>query len=522
MSGQFKITYATAGIEAEELHKAYDQALEEVKKRLGERHPMYIGGEARYAAEEFEDRSPIDTRIVLGRFQKGTRKDAVDAIRAAKAAFPAWSRRPWQERVAVMRRVADLISEHRYELSAILSLEVGKSRLEALGDVEEAADLIRYYCHTMEQHSGFVRELGKLGPNEKNFSVLRPYGVWVVISPFNFPCALAAGPGGAALVAGNTVVFKPASDTPWVGQRLVELCMEAGVPAGAVNYVTGSGSDVGAELVENLEVDGITFTGSYEVGFNVYRTFSRVYPRPAICEMGGKNPVIVSRKAKLEDAVEGVVRSAFGLSGQKCSATSRVYIEAPVKERFTEMLVDRTDRIKVGDPTQRDVFMGPVINESAYRRFQKAMEEARRDGKILFGGEVLGGDPFSYGYFVEPTVIDGLPKDHRLMKEELFLPVVALAEVGSLEEAMALANDSIYGLTAGFYSEDEDEIRWFLDKIEAGVVYVNRRAGATTGAWPGVQTFGGWKGSGSTGRGSGGPYYLQQYLREQSWTIIEG
>jgi 1-pyrroline-5-carboxylate dehydrogenase len=166
--------------------------------------------------------------------------------------------------------------------------------------------------------------------------------------------------------------------------------------------------------------------------------------------------------------------------------------------------------------------MGPVINEAAYRRFQKAMEEARRDGKILFGGEVLGGDPFSYGYFVEPTVIDGLPKDHRLMKEELFLPVVALAEVGSLEEAMALANDSIYGLTAGFYSEDEDEIRWFLDKIEAGVVYVNRRAGATTGAWPGVQTFGGWKGSGSTGRGSGGPYYLQQYLREQSWTIIEG
>ena len=268
-------------------------------------------------------------------------------------------------------------------------------------------------------------------------------------------------------------------------------------------------------------MDGITFTGSYEVGFNLYKSFSLRYPRPCIAEMGGKNATIVSRHADLEEAAEGVMRSAFGLQGQKCSATSRVYIERPVKEQFTELLLEKTRKIVIGDPTQRDVFLGPVINKKAYTDYQRYVEIARRDGQILHGGTVLTEGDLAKGYFCAPTIVDNLPKDHRFFYDELFLPIVCLAMVDSLEEAMERANDSLYGLTAGFYSEDPNEIQWFFDNIQAGVVYVNRRAGATTGAWPGVQPFGGWKGSGSTGKNGGGPYYLQQYMHEQSQTIIE-
>lgn len=517
----FKITYATMSAQSDELHRAFDVALGRVREELGETHPMLINGEPRWAEETFPKVSPINTGWLLGTFQKGTRQDAQDAIAAARAAFTTWGRTPWQERVALLRKAADLISERRYELAALMSLEVGKNRLESLGDVEETADLIRYYCQQMEENNGFSRPMGALSPNEKTRDVLKPYGVWVVISPFNFPFALAGGPAGAALVAGNTVVFKPASDTPYTGLKLAQVFLDAGLPKGVFNFVTGPGGTVGDELVNSPDVDGITFTGSYEVGFNLYKSFSLKYPRPCIAEMGGKNATIVSRHADLEEAAEGVMRSAFGLQGQKCSATSRVYIERPVKEQFTQLLLEKTRKIVIGDPTQRDVFLGPVINKKAYTDYQRYVEIARRDGEILHGGTVLTEGELAKGYFCAPTIVDNLPKDHRFFYDELFLPIVCLATVDSLEEAMARANDSLYGLTAGFYSEDPNEIQWFFDNIQAGVVYVNRRAGATTGAWPGVQPFGGWKGSGSTGKNGGGPYYLQQYMHEQSQTVIE-
>ncbi len=517
----FKITYATMSAQSDELHQAFDVALGRVREELGEHHPIYINHEPRWSAETFPDISPINTNWVLGHFQKGSRQDAKDAIAAAKAAFHGWSHTPWQERVSLLRRAADLISERRYDIAALMSLEVGKNRLESLGDVEETADLIRYYCQMMEDNHGFDRPMGQLSPNEKTRSVLRPYGVWVVISPFNFPFALAGGPAGGALVAGNTVVFKPASDTPYTGLKLYEIFRDAGLPAGVFNFITGPGGTVGDELVSNPDVSGVTFTGSYQVGFDIFRHFSVKHPRPCIAEMGGKNPVIVSRHADLEEAAEGVMRSAFGLQGQKCSAASRVYIERPVKEKFTGLLLEKTRKIVIGDPSQRDVYLGPVINRNAYNNFQEYTEIARRDGEVLHGGTTLTEGDLAQGYFVAPTIVDRLPKDHAFFYDELFLPIVSLATVDSLDEAMQRANDSLYGLTAGFYSEDKDEINWFLDNIEAGVVYVNRRAGATTGAWPGVQPFGGWKGSGSTGKSGGGLYYVQQYMHEQSQTIVE-
>jgi 1-pyrroline-5-carboxylate dehydrogenase len=401
-----------------------------------------------------------------------------------------------------------------------MSLEVGKNRLEAPGDVEESADLIRYYCQQMEDNDGFDRPMGQLSEREHTRSVLRPYGVWAVVSPFNFPMALAAGPAGGALVAGNTVVFKPSPQGSFTGVQLYHCLRDAGLPAGVFHYLPG-GDEVGRRVVGHPDVDGVVFTGSYEVGMQIYKQFARDFPKPTVCEMGGKNPAIVSAKADLDLAAEGVLRSAFGYSGQKCSACSRVYVERPAYQDFVAKLAERTGQVAVGDPLGRAVYMGPVIDEEAVARFERAVEHARRQGRVVAGGQVLRGrGELPDGNYVAPTVVADVPVDDELFEKELFVPLVAVAPVDSLEQALALSNQTEYGLTAGFYSTDPDEVRQFLDRIEAGVVYVNRRAGATTGAWPGVQPFGGWKGSGSSGKAGGGRYYVQQFLREQSQTVV--
>jgi 1-pyrroline-5-carboxylate dehydrogenase len=517
--GQTKITYATmSGDRLEDLHRELDRAIDRVAGDFGRSHPLVIGGREVRSPSEFEVRSPIDTRILLGRFQSGTRDQVRDAIEAARSAFSGWSARPWADRVPLVKRVADGIRTHRWDLSALMGFEAGKSRLECVGDVEESADLIEYYCDQISAHHGFESKFGVLGPGEDNSSVLRPYGVWAVISPFNFPLALAAGPAGAALAAGNTVVFKPASATPFVGYRLAEIAREAGLPPGVFNFVTGSGGTAGQELVDNPGVDGIVFTGSKEVGLGLIRdNASRPVPRPLIIEMGGKNPAIVMPSADLDKATDGVWRSAFGAQGQKCSACSRVYVHKEVRDEFVRQLVAKTERIRIGNPTNRDVYLGPVINEQAVRTFEGAVAQAKADGgAVLTGGRRLTDGDFAHGYFVEPTVIDALPPNHRLFSEELFVPITVIADVGTLDEALELANRTEYGLTAGIFSEDDGEIARFFDRIEAGVTYANRRAGATTGAWPGINPFGGWKASGSTGRGSGGPHYVQQFMHEQS------
>jgi 1-pyrroline-5-carboxylate dehydrogenase len=420
-----------------------------------------------------------------------------------------------------MRNAADLISERQFEYGALMAFEVGKNRLEALGDVEETADLLRYYSDEMERNAGFVKPMGSLSPTEHTRSVLKPHGVWAVISPFNFPMALAGGPAAGALIAGNTVVLKPSSDAPLLGYKFGEVLREAGVPAGVFNFVTGPGETVGAELEENADLDGMVFTGSYEVGMKLQRGFTRDYPRPIITEVGGKNPAIITANADLDEAAEGVMRSAFGFDGQKCSANSRVYVERSVARPFVEKLVERAKSITVGDPTRRENWMGPVINERSLGKFTTAVEEAQRDGgTIEVGGEVLTEPGTERGYFPTPTVVTGLPLSHRLFRDELFVPFLVVGEVDSLDQALTEANDTPYGLTAGIFSRDDGEVRRFLDTIQAGVVYVNRRAGATTGAWPGIQSFGGWKGSGSSGKGGLGPYYVQQFLREQSQTVM--
>ena len=348
----FKLTYATMFNPPEELHQRFDAALEHATATLGREYGMLIDGKDHFSAEKFEDRSPADSGKVLGLFQKGSAEDAALALASARRAFPNWSRTPWQERVRLLRKAARLMDERIFEFGAVMALEVGKNRMEALGDVAETADLIRYACDRMEANNGFIAEMGQDpldGFTSQNYSVLRPYGVWLVISPFNFPAALTGGPAAAALVTGNTVVMKPATDTPWTARLLAECLRDAGLPDGVFNYVTGPGSTLGQALIDNPDVDGITFTGSFDVGMKIYRDFpGGKLVRPTILELGGKNPAIVSRNADLDIAAQGIVRSAFGLQGQKCSACSRILVERDVYQNLLEKILELTSQLEGG------------------------------------------------------------------------------------------------------------------------------------------------------------------------------
>jgi acyl-CoA reductase-like NAD-dependent aldehyde dehydrogenase len=520
----FKLTYATMFNPPEELHGRFEAAMTRVLANLGAYHPLYIAGEERRTKGELCQRNPARQAQQLGQFAAATAADVDTAMQAAHAAFPAWRQTPLSQRARLLRRVGQLIEERVYDIAAALTLEVGKNRMEALGEAQEAADFFATYCDDFEHAQGFDRML----PNDpltshvsRNRSILKPYGAWVVITPFNFPIALAAGPVAAALVTGNTVVLKGATATPWAGRLLADCIRDAGVPAGVFNYLSGSSSAIGAALVEHARTAGVTFTGSYGVGRQIAASLqSGRYPRPCIAEMGGKNACIVTPAADLERAAAGIVRSAFGMGGQKCSALSRLYVHRDVADALIDKLVSHTAALHVGDPAQRLNWLGPVATRSGYDDFARYCAALRGPGsQVICGGEQLRDGPLADGFYVRPTLAESAP-EHPLWQQEMFLPILMLQRVASNDEAMRLANDSPLGLTAGFYG-GADEIGWFQENIEAGVTYANRPQGATTGAWPGYQPFGGWKGSGNTGKAIASFYYLPQYLREQSQTVVE-
>lgn len=516
---QQKITYTTIG-SSEEFHIEYDKAVEDVKKDFGKLYPNLIGSTVSPSETRVEVRSPIDRRILMGVTQKGTREETAKAVELAHGAFRKWRDIGWKERVRILRNAADVMAARKYYLAAEMSYEAGKNRLESMGEVEESVDLIRYYCSVIEQHEGYAKPMQQVSPSEKTMSVLLPYGVWGVIAPFNFPLALSTGMVAGALVTGNTVVFKPSHDTPIIGYFLIKTLREGGVPDDVIHFISGSGSEVGATITEHPLTQGMVFTGSYGVGMQIYKNFSKQYPKPVVVEMGGKNPAIVGKSADMEAAVEGIMRSAFGFGGQKCSACSRVYAVEEVAEDFTGKLVEKSKSLKLGNPLIRDVFLGPVINENAVQNYEKYVQRMKDSGcKVLLGGVVRKDGEFGHGYYVEPTIAYTDNKNNELFYEEMFLPIVMITKVKDVQEAIELSNKAVYGLTAGIFSKDEKEIETFLNNIESGVTYVNRRGGATTGAWPGVNPFGGWKASGSTGPAALGPYYLMKFLREQSRTI---
>jgi 1-pyrroline-5-carboxylate dehydrogenase len=512
MSARLTYTSGTLGPASD---KEFEARLVDARATDSPPLPHLIGGDDVAAGDAFERRDPSNDGAVASRAYAATPEIVARAVEAARSAAPSWRNTPYAERCEVMRGVAAGIRRRHYELAAVVSLETGKSRAESILEVQEAVDLITTYADLMERNDGYVQPLDSFVEGERNADVLRPYGVFAVISPFNFPAALAINMAGAALIAGNTVVLKPSEETPWSGAILGQIGRAAGLPAGVLNVVQG-GPATGQSLVD-ARVDGVAFTGSAEVGRSIARKLQEgPFARPALTEMGGKNPAIVTAHADLDKAAEGVARAAFGLSGQKCSACSRAIVVDSVHDDFLERLAAFTAQLPVGDPADPDMFLGPVVNEASVARFQEATAAARRDGGVVVGG----GRPTRPGHFVEPTVVQGLSRGHTLERQELFLPFVTVSAVSSLDEAIAEANAPPYGLTAGIFSEDPAEQERFLDGIEAGVVYVNRRAGATTGAWPGTQSFCGWKSSGSTGKGGLGPWYLPQFMREQSRTIV--
>jgi 1-pyrroline-5-carboxylate dehydrogenase len=516
-----RVTYSNLGIvDFAPLHEALDEAIPAFRAdRLALEWPNMIGGKADSEGEPYSPAGPIDRRVVLGTFIAASPAAVDRAVSAARRAAPQWAAMDWRERVGILRRAVELLLARKLDLGVACLIEVGKSRMEAMGEAEEAADLIAYYCDEMERNEGYRTGLVRAFEQESTEDVLRPVGVFAVISPFNFPLALSCNMMGAALVAGNTVVYKPSPEAGLSGALLTQALHDAGVPDGVVNMVCGEAA--GPALANHPGIDGIAFTGSHEVGMGIYRKVAAGrFARPLIVEMGGKNPAYVSRSADLDVAAEGVARSAFGLQGQKCSACSVVYVDRTVHDDFLELLVEKTATFRIGNPEERDVFMGPVINAAARARYEAACRDAREAGRVIAGGEVLEGGAFDHGAYVAPAIVGGLHAGHRLNRDELFLPFLSVQPFDELEEAVRRGNDVLYGLTAGFYGRDEADLGHFLDHAQAGVLYANRRSGATTGAWPGMQPFCGWKGSGVTGKGGLGPYYVPQFMREQSRTIM--
>ncbi len=514
-----KVTYATMSADDPALHQAFEEGLAAATGQIGQAYPLLINGERRFTDQTYVERSPIDSELVVGIYSQASDADVDDAVAAARAFQPEWEGTPWQERVAIVRRATEIIEEETPLLAGFLSLEIGKTRLEALGDVSEAVAFATYYCDRLDEAGGLETAMGEYGIGDINRSVLRPWGVWAIISPFNFPMALVASPTSAALLTGNTVVLKPSNTGALGSLLLADIFFRAGLPTGALQVVTG-GDEAGDRLAHHRHVDGVTFTGSYDVGMYLYRTVASGRPKPVVCEMGGKNPAVVTASADLDLAAEGVMRAAFGLSGQKCSANSRVYVERPAFEEFVDLLTQKTAEIEVGDPRRREIFLGPVIDREAVDRFQSAVEAVKEaGGEILSGGEVVTEGDLERGNFVQPTVVTA-PQDTWIWEKELFVPFVAVTAVDSMDEGIDKANDTIFGLTAGVFAGTDEEVNRFFERIEAGVVYANRRAGSTTGAWPDIQPFGGWKGSGTSGAGSGGPWYMRSYVREQARTLI--
>lgn len=501
----------------------YEDAVKTVqKKRLGKTHHLRIAGKEVKTDDTFDVTSPNDSELVVGTFAAGTSEHVSDAVAAAKDAFDPWRTTSYERRAEIFEKAAELMRKDKWELAAIMTFENGKTRHEALADVDEAIDFLRFYAAELRRHKGYTYDTGNPTPPEHCTNVLRPYGVFAVISPFNFPLAILVGMTTGALITGNTAVVKPASATPLIAHAFFDILEAAGLPDGVANLVTGTGRDVGQPLVEHADVEGVVFTGSREVGLKTQKTFFEMGKRgPVIAELGGKNATIITANADLDKAVPGVMNAAFGFGGQKCSACSRVYVDRTVASEFIGRLVEETNTLVVGPPQDKDTFLGPVIDTKAVDTFLDAAKKAEADGNLMTGGTRVTDGELERGTYVRPAIVTGLPDDHELVRTELFLPFVSIHEVDSLDEALAKANDSEYALTSGFYSEDGDEVATYLDRIEAGVVYVNRARSSSTGALVQGQPFGGWKFSGTTGKFAGGYWYLPQFMKEQTRTVVK-
>jgi 1-pyrroline-5-carboxylate dehydrogenase len=492
---------------------AFEKALAEVKAQFGRTYPLVIGGKRVDGGEApFTSTNPARPSEVLGTFQSGTRAQAEQAIEAASQAFATWSLTPAAERAAYLVEAAKRMRERRHVFSAWMVYEVGKSWGEGDADTAEAIDFLEFYAREMLRHDLPV-PLTQL-PGERDTQVYLPLGVGAVIPPWNFPLAILAGMASAAIVTGNTVVLKPASDSPAIAWQFYALMEEVGLPPGVLNFLTGGGATVGDAIVRHPKTRFVSFTGSKAVGIGINKLAAEVQPgqiwlKRVVAEMGGKDAIIVDDEADLDAAAEGVAQSAFGFSGQKCSACSRAIVTRLVYDAFVTKLQERVAKLSVGEPDQYGIYMGPVSSQRAHKTILDYIEKGKREGRVINGGgKVQGKD----GYFVEPTVIADVAPDATIAQEEIFGPVLAVIPVADFDEALRVANGTEYGLTGAVYTKNAAKIERAKREFFVGNLYINRKC---TGAIVGAHPFGGFNMSGTDSK-AGGRDYLLLFLQAKS------
>ena len=490
-------------------NRKMQEAVDKVKSHLGKEYPSIVGNQTLYLTEKFRSFNPSQKDQVVGVFQKADESHADMAVKVAAETFGRWSLVEPGKRADYLFKAASIMRKRRLELAAWMVFEVGKSWAEADGDVAEAIDFLEFYAREMLRYAG-PQPLTKY-PGEKSELRYIPLGVGIVIPPWNFPLAILVGMTSAAIVCGNTVVLKPSSDSPTIAAKFVEIMEEVKLPNGVLNFLPGSGGTVGNPLVAHRKTRFVAFTGSKEVGLGIVELAARHQPgqiwiKRVIAEMGGKDSIVVDSGSDLEAAAAGVAASAFGFQGQKCSACSRAIVVKSVYQKFIEKLIPKVKAIKVGPVANFENYMGPVINQNAFDSIMKYIEIGKSEGQLVCGGNALGGNaPGGNGYFIAPTVIKDVHPKARIAQEEIFGPVLAIIEADDYDDAIAIANDTEYGLTGAAYTKSRSRIDKAKQFFHVGNLYINRKC---TGALVGVHPFGGFNMSGTDSKAGGRDYLM--------------
>jgi 1-pyrroline-5-carboxylate dehydrogenase len=492
--------------------RAMEAALAVVKSELGREYNLIIGGKRLRTEGKIVSINPARPSQVIGTHQRAGAEHVAEAMQAAQAAFASWSRTPVADRASLLVRAAELIRERKFEFCAWLTYETGKNWGEADADVGETIDFLEFYAREALRLDEAATPIQF--PGERNQLRYIPLGVGAVIPPWNFPFAIMAGMTAAAIVCGNTVILKPSVDAPTIAAKFMELLEEVGLPNGVVNLCTGEGPEFGSEVVAHPQTRFIAFTGSKAVGLDIHERAAKTQPgqifiKRTILEMGGKDSIIVEGDCDLDAAVEGVVASAFGFSGQKCSACSRAIVDESIYDIFCDRLQERVAKIKVGDPAE-NVYNGPVISEKAYRKVLDYIEIGKGEGRLLAGGEAI--ETEAGGYYIAPTVIVDVAPTARIALEEVFGPVLAVIKSRSFDDALAIANNTEYGLTGSVYSSSRAKLDRAREEFHVGNLYFNRKS---TGAMVGAHPFGGFNMSGTDSK-AGGPDYLLLFTQAKS------
>ena len=491
---------------------AMEAALAKVRGEFGNEHPVVLGGEHITGLKTFDSINPAHKDQLLGRFNKATKAHVEQALEAAWTAFESWKRQPVDIRAGLLLRAAELMRQRKHEFSATMIYEVGKTWSEADADTAEAIDFMEFYAREAYRYGG-EQPIVKID-GEDNDLVYIPLGVGAVIPPWNFPLAIMAGMTTAAVVAGNCVILKPSSDSPWIASRFFALLEEAGMPAGVVNFLSGSGAEVGDPLIMHPRIRFISFTGSKEVGLHINAEAAKVHKgqlwiKRVVAEMGGKDAIIVDREyGNLDDAASAAVASAFGFQGQKCSACSRLIVDEAIYDEFVPMVVEKTKKLKIGDPTFADAQIGPVVNEKALRTIKDYIDKGAKEGRLLAGGAVHAED----GFFIEPAVIADVDPHATIAQEEIFGPVLAIIRAKDFDDALRIANNTQYGLTGAVFTDNEEKLERAREEFFVGNLYLNRKC---TGALVGVHPFGGFNMSGTDSK-AGGRDYLGLFLQAKA------